>query len=121
MKRRDDHNVSWPHDALGVVVPPRLEDLFNSRTLLLGLLNELDTITYRLMSMANFECCSLMDMKTHVAALRAERQRILQQAPFTQCNCKPTDDCQKCEGRKWISGIQYSQESRLEGESKFGV
>lgn len=113
---RSWHDPRESHDALGVIVPPRLEDVFNGRKVLAGMCNKLEMLQRQLNSMANLECCAQLEMPELLDLFRRLRSGISQRAPFTLCDCKPNDDCEKCEGRKWISATQYPEVSQLEAK-----
>ena len=105
------------HDALNIEVPPRLEDVFNGRRMLMLVCEDMDLVHRTLAALVDTECCEQLDIVRLLDDINEIRVTIQQGSPFTLCDCLPSSVCTKCEGRKWISGTQYLLESRLEPKS----
>jgi len=101
-----------PHDALGIIVPAHLEEIFRGRDMLWRLVHKVEMLQRQFQALADEEFCSEMDSQAVVQTFHRLRALIRNGLPFTLCDCQPYGECPLCKGKKWISGTQYLQTSR---------
>lgn len=99
-------------DALGRIVPGRLEDTFSGRERLAEWANNVDEACGRLAYLAHDPCCDGIDVPEVLRLMQRARLLVLQGMPYGECDCGAFAHCEKCGDKRWLTAKEFLATSK---------
>lgn len=96
-------------DGLNQDIPQRLEKVFAPVPQLKLAVQDLEAAMQRIKSVGHTDAMVDMNFGAMVRLLLLVQREILDSMPFTSCDCRPNEDCEKCLGHLWLNARQYRE------------